>query len=121
MAYKGWTGSDVNLLTCRAEGYPVVKHFDVKPKKGKDYQLEITNTQAWNDNGRPMMGYKGPRYLYFGMISYEKLWESFVRAGDGIKSYCDFDNCPIPSPEDDPSFDDFVNLAGIVHSYCGIP
>jgi len=86
----------------------------------KDYRLTISNPSAWTDSGTVKFGRGNRAYQTDTLISYNDLWASFLDGGAGIKSYCDFENCPFPSPEESPCFMDFVSLAGIVSSYHGI-
>lgn len=115
------TGTDISISQCRSNSYPVVEHGKKPMDPETDYLLTISNYHNWTDNGKPKIGFtKDELYLYCGMISYADLWETFTRHGDGIKEFCDFKNCPHPAPDENPSFYDFVSLAGTVSGYCGI-
>jgi hypothetical protein len=114
------TGTDVNLAECRASGYPVIEHGAKSLDINKDYLITISNPSAWTDSGQVKFGKGNMAYAVNERISYRDLWESFERGGEGIKSYCDFENCPFPTPEESPSFLDMASLAGVVHSYHGI-
>ena len=110
------TGTDVSLRECRESGYPVVEHGKKPMDPKKNYHLTISNPRHW---GKP-----GTRsellYATNIIISYKDLWESFERGGQEIKDFCDFKNCPHPSPEEEPSYHDFVNLAQTVVLYHGL-
>ena len=110
------TGTDVSLWECRMSGYPVVEHGKRPMDPDKPYDLTISNPRHWGKPGTRR------KLLYDTdvMISYKDLWESFVRGGQGIKDFCDFKNCPYPSPEEDPSFNDFVSLAQTVVLWHGL-
>lgn len=114
------TGTDQSIAECRESGYPVVKHGKSKLNPEKEYLLTISNERYWpygkNKIGTPI----DKLYHVHTFISYVALWESFLKAGNGIQSYCDFANCPLPAPNESPDYSDFVTLAGIVHSYCGL-
>jgi hypothetical protein len=122
------TGTDVSLRVCRAEGYPVVEHGKRPLDPKQRYRLTISDPAAWNDAGtavlinRRMIGnHPTPAWDTDDWFSYEELWQRFVAGGAGIKSFCDFENCPPPSPEQQPGFLDFVGLASILRWYCGLP
>ncbi len=113
------TGTDINLCACRAEGYPVVEHGKRPLDPVKDYRLTISNPEAWTDSGKVRFGHSRI-YHTDTLISYSDLWKAFERGGKGIKSFCDFENCPLPSPTENPCFLDFVQLASTVSAYSGI-
>ena len=115
------TGTDINIYICRSEGYPVVSHGKSPLKPSKPYRLTISNPEAWLLSGQTKIKHKDYKYYITDtLISYEDLWQEFLKGGTHIKSFCDFENCPIPSPSQSPDFNDFVNLAGVVSSYFGI-
>jgi hypothetical protein len=114
------TGTDCNLQECRACGYPVVEHGRRPLDPAKPYNLTISNPRHWPD-GRLRVGTRSrDAWKVDTFTSYKDLWETFERAGQGIRDFCDFENCPLPAPDESPTFHDFVHLAGIVDSYCGI-
>lgn len=113
------TGTDINLSTCRAEGYPVAEHGKSPLDVAKNYRLTISNPEAWTDSGQVKFGHSRI-YHTDTFISYKDLWEAFERGGKSIQDYCDFENCPLPSPDESPSFLDFVQLASTVSAYSGI-
>lgn len=113
------TGTDISIQECRVSGYPVVEHGKRPMDPSKDYNLTISNPESWYDNGKPKIG-SSDLYSVDTFISYQDLWDTFENQGEGIKDYCDFENCPLPAPYENPSFHDFVHLASIIHPYCGI-
>ena len=102
---KSWTGLDESLKVCRAKGLPVIKHNDSVLKPDKPYQLEITNTEGWNENGHMLIGYKGPRYRFYGTVTYRDLYGELVTPTQ------------FPDPDLNPSFEDFARLALAVKGY----
>lgn len=137
------TGTDCNLAECRASGYPVVEHGKRPLHPQKLYLLTISNPEAWTDSGTRALleqhkpkganGQPVPTWKVYTWISYEDLWKQFQAAGDGIKDFCDFKNCPFPHPQDgrkfcaegdpekpQPTYLDFASLAGVVNDYRGI-
>lgn len=112
------TGTDINLTVCREEGYAVVDHGKKPLNTEKDYQLTISDPGKWN-SGKVKFGARNP-FVFNDIISYKELWNLFIEGGEGIKSFCDFENCPLPSPEENPNFSDFVQLAQTVYYYKGI-
>jgi hypothetical protein len=116
------TGTDISIKTCRAEGYAVVEHYGKKMKPGNPYFLTISNPLVWESGCRsnsPFLAAREP-YLEQGWFSYQELWDQMEKQGKGIKEYCDFKNCPLPAPDQNPTFHDFVNLAQTLHYFCGI-
>lgn len=114
------TGTDLSIRVCREEGYPVVTHGKKPMDPDHAYDLTISEPRYWN-GGRLRPGTRSQHAWSVSVfISYRDLWGAFLRGGDGIKSFCDFENCPIPDPESKPDFPDFVTLAGIVNSYQGL-
>jgi hypothetical protein len=113
-----YTGTDMCIRTCRAEGYAVVKHgrrvFDPKEL----YELTISNPRRWTSRGRLRPPYgdlaRVPAYALSQFIDYETLWKHFETGGESIKDFCDFANCPFPRPDQRPTFSDFVQLAQTV-------
>ena len=114
------TGTDISLRTCREEGYPVVTHWTKTMDPDKLYDLTISDPRYW-PYGILIPGTRSKHaWAVNCFTSYTELWKSFLRGGDGIKSFCDFKNCPFPSPTESPSFSDFASLAGVAHSYHGL-
>jgi hypothetical protein len=113
------TGTDISIRECRASGYPVVEHRDKKMNPRKDYWLTISDPSKWTFDGAPYPMAED-RYLFAGMVSYQELWDYFNEQGQGIKDYCDFANCPYPSPDEEPTHMDLASLAGTLFSYCGL-
>lgn len=114
------TGTDISIAECRASGYPVVEHGKRPLDPSKRYRLTISNPSAWTFCGSAVkFGARRP-YEVNGWYSYADLWETFERAGDGIKSFCDFENFPYPSPTEEPCFMDFASLAQTLVLYCGL-
>lgn len=114
------TGTDCNLAECRASGYAVVAHGKRPLDPSKMYELTISNPNKW-PNGTLTPGTRSrDAWEVNTFTSYDDLWKSFLRGGDGIKSFCDFENCPYPSPEESPTFNDFASLAQTVHMYYGL-
>ena len=119
------TGIDRSLSECRASGYPVITHGKSALDPYKCYRVTISNPYAWTDCGRAVkMNRQGADeediYDLNSMMSYEYVWHAFLDAGPGIKSYCDFDNCPYPSPTENPTFEEMASLVGTIHSYAGL-
>lgn len=113
------TGTDISLRTCREEGYPVVTHGAKPMDPGGNYELTISRPFHW-PYGRLRPGTRSKHAWEVNCgVRYTELWESFLRGGDGIKSFCDFENYPFPEPSDSPDFSDFAHLAGVVHYYHG--
>lgn len=114
------TGTDISLTTCRQEGYAVVAHSNKPMDPDGMYELTISEPRHW-PNGRLRPGtHSKDAWAVNCFTTYVELWKSFLRGGDGIKSFCDFKNCPFPAPTESPGFSDFASLAGIVNSYHGI-
>ena len=114
------TGTDVSLTTCREWGYPVVEHGDKDMDPDKMYRLTISVPEVW-PKGRLLPGTRAIKAWDVDMFTaYNELWRMFEAAGPGIRSFCDFANCPYSSPTENPSFEDFASLAGTVRAYCGL-
>ncbi len=114
------TGTDISIPECRKSGYPVVEHDMGKLYVNTRYILTISNPEAWSENGKRKPNQSNP-YLFHDRVSYNEMWRLFNIEGVGIKKYCDWKNCPLPSPEESPTFQDYVSLASILHGYCGLP
>ena len=114
------TGTDCSLAECRASGYPVVTHGKRPLDPIKLYNLTISNPRHWPDGTLKPRTRSRDAWDTNTFTSYRDLWESFLRGGEGIKSFCDFENCPYPSPEESPTFWDFASLAGTVRIYHGL-
>lgn len=121
-------GTDISLRTCRAEGYPVVKCRSYPARKAAAvtmdpdamYELTISNPSYW-PNGKLRVGTPAKLAWAINMFtSYRDMWKSFERACPEIKPFCDFDRCPLPTPESSPTFSDFATLAGILNSWNGM-
>ena len=105
-----------DLLTCRAEGYPVIHHNDAKMDPSKRYRVTVSCPREW-PKGRLKPGTPlGLAYLYDGTYSYESLWEVFTGEGDQIKAFCDFKSCPLPDPSE-ARFSDMATLFAILDGY----
>lgn len=113
------TGTDTSLRVCREEGYAVVEHGRRPMEASQVYSLTVSNPQHWPG------GYLRPRtpkklaYSCDVYTSYADMWETFESKGQCIKDFCDFKNCPFPSPTENPSYGDFVALAQTIIAYCG--
>lgn len=105
---------------CRDWGYPVVDHHGGKLNVQKHYLISFSNPKKWKSGKHIAETPESELYICIKRISYEKLWAQFVRAGTGIKEFCDFKNFPFPSPMEDPTFHDLLNLASTVRLYQGI-
>ena len=116
-------GTDVNLWTCRSEGYPQIEFAKTKLlKKGKldkDHYVRVvtTNPECYDDNGRYKIG-SGEAYHLDTLISFNDAKEIFDNQGDGIKKFCDFENCPIEF--DNPNEYDLLSLISVLIPYCGL-
>lgn len=114
------TGADVSMRACRAEGYPVVEHGRVSMDPDAAYSLTISNPRHW-PNGRLRTHTPGREVWSVNTsVSYTDLWAAFLRGGESIRKFCDFDNCPLRAPEASPDFHDFVTLAGILNGFGGL-
>ena len=114
------TGIDINIAVCRSEGYPVVHHGKSSMNPQKEYRLTISNPKCWTDSGQVKFASLGSQYRIDNMFSYVELWNIFTSAGSSIKKYCDYITCPIPDPNSNPSFNDFVTLANNLQHYVGL-
>lgn len=114
------TGIDCSLAECRSSGYAVVEHGMSELIPDRSYRLTISNPRAWTSCGKVRFNRKCGLYVFDRLFSYRDIWESFERGGRGIKDYCDFENCPYPSPDENPTFLDFASLGGTCHAYSGL-
>jgi hypothetical protein len=120
-------GIDVDIRTCREEGYPVAL---LKSKKNidqldpeKNIHLTISDPEMWPDGINKACTWASgigsiDLYRIDSYFSFNDLKEQFLDRGEGIKSFCDFDNCPIEL--ENPSIYDFLHLANTLDSYCGL-
>ena len=120
-------GTDISIACCRREGY-MVMDFKKREliKKGvfdKDCQvtLSVSNPEAWNDAGKPMIGEN--RYLW-SLEPIDYSWNDLMYFLDnparraGIANCCDWKNC---SPNfDNPNVFDLLHLASDIYFYCGL-
>lgn len=111
-------GLDKSIAVCRSEGYPVIEVYAKSLNVKTQLSLTISYPPSWK-NGYTITRKGEKNYTYYDKISYEELWRQFEEQ-DCIKSFCDFENNPIPSPLESPSFHDFLQLSQILNSYCGI-
>ena len=104
------------------EGYPVVDHYGKTINPSTAYRLTISTPEMWTDQGMPKGNSRDmpDPWHYNHFITYNDLWKQFEDQGQGIKDYCDYGNCPLPHPSEHITPHDFVSLASILNSYCGI-
>ena len=127
-------GTDASFVVCRDEGYAVI---DFKEKtlfpngrdKGLDknakVRLTISNPSRWK-NGRSCFKTKSqknsddpfPIYFFNEEITFNNVYMIYLENKDGVNGYADLDNCPIEM--NNPDERDFVNLAELLHTYCGL-
>ena len=119
-------GSDVSIAECRRSGY-VVMEFKVKelfPVKGvldkeRAIEVSVSNPKYWTDSGTPQVGCSYHElYVARGVISFEAAEEIFKDYGASIKSFCDFDSCPIEF--ENPDQYDFLRLLETIEGYSGL-
>ena len=113
-------GTDMSIAECRNSGYPVVRPQGKTFNPDRPYDLTISNPENWSNGAVRKKKDRLWDYRYSGFTSYKELWRQFERQGDGIKSYCDFENCPLPTPDQSPDYYAFLHLAGTLINYCGI-
>lgn len=116
-------GTDKSIAECRKSGYAVIDSTglmkDGKLDKNHLVHLTISDPENWTDNGKPKRGLdRNDLYVVDKYVSFRELWELFEEQGKGIKSYCDFENCPFN--HEDPSEYDLLHLAQTLSQYCGL-
>jgi hypothetical protein len=93
---------------------------DGRLKKDHYVHLTISNPQLWTDDGK--IAEPGTNredlYLVDTDVCWDDLWEIFESQGQGIKDYCDWENCPIES--ENPTLWDMLQLISVLHGYCGV-
>lgn len=116
-------GQDVNLATCRAEGYLMMDFNRNKLfKKGvlqKEQCVRFKATAGYlthDENGKPLD--IGTKLYVDSVLSWNDLMEIFERYKDEITSFADYANCN-PNFEN-PNEYDLLNLASDINSYCGL-
>jgi len=124
-------GTDVNLYTCRAEGYTVIefKVADLFPngrKAGIDKTHPVHVTQSfperWTDSGKPQTGYeKHELYALDTYIDWKSAFGLYRQFEQGINKFAG-----IASLQDwgidtsNPNAYDLLTIIDIVTAYCGI-
>ena len=118
-------GTDVNIWTCRAEGYPVIEYKKNDLFKAgeldKDCQVRVTvsNPHNWTNEGKPIIGHTSKElWLVNDTVCFSALVEIFEGYGDNIKSFCDWASCPIDL--NTPNENDFLSLVSAIDSYSGL-
>lgn len=114
-------GTDISLLTCRAEGYLVAE----APVRGFNDETEIHFTQSVPDDV-PELGWKGGRfpvrcpdnqypYMEDTWLSVNDLWEMYQTNKAGIDSATGdiWENKPVTLHE-------ALRLASSINAYCGL-
>jgi len=111
-----YIGTDVDIRTCRQEGYPVIECPGswVKRIKDKDKPVLVTISEPmhWTDGINNRGCSVDELYRVRRMYSFNDIKELFLDSGKGIKDYCDWDHCPIEL--DNPTGYDMVSLVSIV-------
>lgn len=120
-------GTDINLYTCRAEGYLMMEFNKNKLiKKGKldkDRYVNFTATSgylAWNNNGKllPPQMRKCEAYILNVSCTFNDLLDMFKQNEKGISNFADYEHC---KPDfENPTEYDMLNLASDIYSYCGL-
>lgn len=119
-------GTDISIAACRQEGYPVIEYnkkglFPDGGPMNKDYGVKVTISwgERWTDAGRPILGYCHEElWIINDTICFSTLIEIFEDYGDDIKSFCDFESCPINL--DNPTEYDFLSLVSAIEGYSGL-
>lgn len=115
-------GMDVSIQECRASGYVVVdiKHRTETSRCPKDLEFRITlsNPSFWPGGYAKPGATPDQLYIYDIDLSFNELSKRFQQGGEQIKSFCDFENCPIELKC--PLMCDFVQLASVVSGYSGL-
>jgi hypothetical protein len=112
-------GTDINLQTCRAEGYVVVNYKSKKDLKEIDkdeyFDIEQSNPRRWK-SGYLNKG-DGAKLLVDDSKSFNDLVDILNADYEGVASFADYKNCP---PElDNPNIYDFLHLASDLVNYYG--
>lgn len=119
-------GTDQRISTCRTEGYVVLETKGLVDRKTKRLRkdhpvnLTISNPEHWSDHGSPLPPLNGEtRNLYDvdAYVTWDEVWKMFEKAGDSIKDFCDWKNCPIET--ENPTVFDFAHLCQTVFGYYG--
>jgi hypothetical protein len=114
-------GTDVSLRECRESGYPIIEYFarDLLPDGTLNPEamidLTISNPENWPWGVNKIGVLSRDLYRRTGYYCFKELKEAFLRAGQGIKDYCDWKHCPIELERPHPM--DFLHLAGILDGY----
>lgn len=120
-------GTDINLYTCRAEGYLMMEFNSKKLAKNgkldKDCYVRFTATSgylAWNNDGKllPPQLRKTDAYILDVSYNFNDLINMYYQNKKGIDSCCDYENC---KPDfENPNEYDMLNLASDINCYCGL-
>lgn len=120
-------GTDVSLKTCAEEGYTVID-FKVKElfpngrKNGMDKTASVNVYQCIPEHLRADFATEenpfGTGKILDVCIDFESLVELFNQHQGMVKKFADLDSCPIEM--DDPTEHDFLSLADMMNSYCGL-
>ena len=120
-------GTDINISTCRCEGYTVIEFNkrDLfkggKLDKGHSVAVTISFPDSWNDSGRPMIGAELPLYSTDTWIDWNSAFELYQDNQEGIDSLCGIGGTDGWNFEqENPSEYDLLTLIDIVNAYCGI-
>ncbi len=117
-------GTDTSLAECRKSGYTVLDRAGLVSRKGvldkaKLVHVTISNPEYWDCNGHNLPGIsRQDLYVYDDVTSFNAVLEQFKEAGDPIKSFCDWENCPIEL--ENPTPWDMAHLIQTVHSHSGL-
>lgn len=116
-------GLDVSIQECRASGYPVMDVRGLMDRGGllrKQHEAYVTisSPEFWPDGRNKPGATRSQLYRFDGPVSFDELVERFEQQGEGIKSFCDWENCPIEMEA--PSVYDMLRLISIVDQYCGL-
>ena len=117
-----YIGTDIDIRTCRAEGYVVIQCPGSWTKRIKDInkavRLTVSNPRYWHDGINEAGIPKSELYLVDIEVSFHDLWEVFTHYGPDIKEYCDWENCPIN--HDNPTGWDMAHLASTINEWAGL-
>jgi len=117
-------GTDVSIAECRKSGYVVLDRQGLVDRKGvldKDKLVHVTisNPMFWDCNGHNEPGVsKQDLYVYDNWTSFSAVLAQFRDAGESIKSFCDWENCPIEL--ENPTPWDMAHLIQTVHAHSGL-
>jgi len=117
-------GTDINLSTCRAEGYLMMEFNKNKLiKKGKlvqDCDVNFKATLGYlshDENGKPLYPSESNNYQLNVSMCWNDVCEIYKDKKAAIDSFAETDK---HINFDNPTEYDLLNLASDVNSYCGL-